>query len=79
MSWFEKYYCTHMYKIFEPIFNLEALWLSMGQKLRTMNQLTIRAMVEGFNMGRVPVMQGLVQTGINVVSWQTKIGRDIAT
>ena len=46
----------------------QAVGLAMGQKLRTMNHRTVRARVDGFNMGRVPVMQGLVQAGINVVS-----------
>jgi len=46
----------------------QAVGLAMGQKLRTMNQRTVRVRLKGFNLGRIPAVQGLVQAGINIVS-----------
>lgn len=46
----------------------QAIGLAMGQKLRTMNQRTVRVRVDGFNLGRVPAVQGLTQAGITVAS-----------
>jgi len=46
----------------------QAVGLAMGQKLRTMNQRTVRVRLKGFNLGRIPSVQGLVQAGINIVS-----------
>jgi len=46
----------------------QAMGLAMGQKLRTMNQRTVRVRVDGFNLGRLPAVQGLAQAGITVAS-----------
>jgi len=46
----------------------QAIGLAMGQKLRTMNQRTVRVRVDGFNIGRVPAVQGLTQAGLTVAS-----------
>lgn len=46
----------------------QAIGLAMGQKLRTMNQRTVRVRVDGFNMGRIPAVQGLTQAGLSVAS-----------
>lgn len=46
----------------------QATGLAMGQKLRTLNQRTVRVRIDGFNAGRIAVLTGLTQAGINVVS-----------
>jgi len=46
----------------------QATGLAMGQKLRTLNQKTVRVRVDGFNVGRISSLTGLTQAGINIVS-----------
>jgi len=46
----------------------QATGLAMGQKLRTLNQKTVRVRIDGFNVGRIASLTGLTQAGINVVS-----------
>ena len=46
----------------------QATGLAMGQKLRNLNQRTIRVRVDGFNAGRISAITGLIQAGLTVVS-----------
>ena len=46
----------------------QATGLVVGQKLRQLNQKTVRVRISGFNMGRISALTGLVQAGMNVVS-----------
>ena len=46
----------------------QATGLVAGQKLRQMNQKTIRVRIDGFNLGRLSSLQGILQAGINIVS-----------
>ena len=46
----------------------QATGLTMGQKLRTLNQKTVRVRIDGFNVGRLDCLTGLKQAGITIVS-----------
>jgi len=46
----------------------QATGLVAGQKLRQMNQKTIRVRIDGFNLGRLSSLNGILQAGINIVS-----------
>jgi len=46
----------------------QATGLAMGQKLRTLNQRTVRVRVDGFNVGRIATLNGLTQAGLTIVS-----------
>ncbi len=46
----------------------QAVGTNMGQQLRTQGVRTVRVRLDGFNMGRVACLKGLVNSGIKVVS-----------
>ncbi len=46
----------------------QAAGLAMGQKLRLLNVRTVKVQIGGFNAGRIAVLKGLTQSGLNIVS-----------